>query len=348
MIQNGFKFMFLDKLVPLPSVFLIGTNGVPLTIITEATKTVSELDAKIREALGGGATADDVAAAAESVAASITPQDSAAEAQKKLELYRAQIELKRKQKEDEQRRLEKERELERRRNGQELRSFKERQTELELQQMKEERKRDKANELAVRKRILDQIASDRLEAKERYNSSAKAAPSTPAVVPEKSPPKVYNGTEARIQFRKPDGSVATNEFQAADHFQTVRDYVTDQLLGGNRNFTLASSLTRHQFTDEDLTKTLVELDLAPSAAILITSADKTLLAAPRPGQGVAAAVGGAVRQYDVWGFTRTVFWTLMTPVVALYAYFGGLWSRRAGVRGAEKRDEEERPSDNDA
>lgn len=348
---------FIDKLVPLPSVFLIGPNGVPLTIVTESTKTVNELDIKIRDALAGltdSASAPGTSAnapaidAAEAAAASINPQDSAVDAQKKLEFYRAQIEVKRKQKEEEQRHLDKERELERRRNGQELRSFKERQNELELQQLKEERKRDKLNEQAVRKRILDQIAQDRATSKERYNQSAEAA-AAQAVVPEKpTTPKQYNGTEARIQFRKPDGSVVTNEFLATDAFQTVHDYVTNQLLSGNRNFTLASSFPRHQFTEGDANKTLVELNLAPTAVILVLSSDKTLLAAPRPAPGVTAAVGSVVSRYDIWGTSQWVFWTLLSPVVALFGYLSAVWARR-GVSGAQKRDEEEqRQSDNDA
>lgn len=345
----------------MPSVFLIGTNGIPLTIVTESTKTVTELETKLREALGGvpsaptpttsSASTNEVHGieATEAAAASINPQDSAVDAQKKLEFYRAQIEIKRKQKEEEQRRLDKERELERRRNGQELRSFKERQNELELQQMKEERNRDKLNEQAIRKRVLEQIAQDRAANRERFNNSASAAAAQQADEPEKlSAPKQYNGTEARIQFRKPDGSVVSNEFVASDTFQVVRDYVMNQLLGGNQNFKLASSFPRHQFTEEDINKTLIELDLAPTAVILVLSSDKTLLAAPQPGQGVTAAVSGAVSRYDIWGTAQWVFWILLSPVVAVYGYLSGVWTRR-GLTGAQKRDEEEqRQSDNDA
>lgn len=340
----------------MPSVFLIGTNGIPLTIVTEATKTVSDLETKISEALGGAqasssAPSPDVhgIGATEAAAASISPQDSAVDAQKKLEFYRAQIEIKRKQKEEEQRRLDKERELERRRTGQELRSFKDRQNALELQQMKDDRNRDKANEQAIRKRVLEQIAQDRAANRERFNNSATTSEAQ-TVEPEKpaSAPKQYNGTEARIQFRKPDGSSVSNEFLATDTFQVVRDYVLNQLLGGNQNFKLASSFPRHQFTDEDLNKTLTELDLAPTAVILVLSSDKTLLAAPQPGQGVTAAVSTAVSRYNIWGTAQWVFWILMSPVVAVFGYLSEWWSRR-GLSGAEKRDEEaQRQSDNDA
>lgn len=42
---------FADKLVPVPSLFFIGTNGVPLEIVTGITKSVEELDAKIENVL---------------------------------------------------------------------------------------------------------------------------------------------------------------------------------------------------------------------------------------------------------------------------------------------------------
>lgn len=39
--------IYVDKLVPLPSMFFIGKNGTPLEIVTGITKTVEELVAKI-------------------------------------------------------------------------------------------------------------------------------------------------------------------------------------------------------------------------------------------------------------------------------------------------------------
>lgn len=40
-------FLFVDKLVPLPSLFFIGKNGAPIEIVTGVTKTLDELNSKI-------------------------------------------------------------------------------------------------------------------------------------------------------------------------------------------------------------------------------------------------------------------------------------------------------------
>lgn len=42
---------FLDKLVPIPSIFFIGKNGTPLDVVTGITKTVEELESKIAQVL---------------------------------------------------------------------------------------------------------------------------------------------------------------------------------------------------------------------------------------------------------------------------------------------------------
>lgn len=370
------QFCQIYKLVPCPSIFFLGENGAPITIVTELTKTVDELHAKI-QSLSTNASASSVAAPApnaastSSTAAAATASSEAASATadaasaaERLERAKQLLEKKRKEHEAEQRRLERERELQRRREGQDLRSFKERQTELDLKQMKEERQRDKLAEQAIRKRILDQIAQDRATNAARFaNSTADAAAAKPteaAAAP--APPRVYNGTEARIQFRKPDGTLAAHDFLAADHFQTVRDYVCSELLGGNGNFTLASSFPRRQFGVEDANTTLAQLELVPTAVILVHSTDKSLQArstnAASNTEAAASTVRGAaaaVSRVNVFALAQTAFWTLMVPVLAIVGYLRNLVGRGAAnggaardATGAQKRESEEILSDNDA
>lgn len=44
-------WLFVDKLVPVPSLFFIGKNGTPLEVVTGITKTVEELESKIATVL---------------------------------------------------------------------------------------------------------------------------------------------------------------------------------------------------------------------------------------------------------------------------------------------------------
>lgn len=391
-----------DKLVPLPSIFFLGDNGAPLVIVTEVTKTSAELDAIIRTVLqpadNGGGTIDPTNTASTSAptpvadtAATLSAEpalSSTAGSEQRLQRAKELLEAKRKATEAEQKRLERERELERRRTGQELRDFKERQTELELKQLKEERDRDRQLEQATRKRILQQIAQDRANSAARRTLTDGAvvasavAPLADETTATSAPPpsRVYNGTEARIQFRKPDGSRVTNEFLATDTFRTVRDYVAAELLGGRTSqFTLAASLSRRLFGPDDADRTLAELDLAPTAVILVQSSDKALQAPPaeasRGGNGVGAGATSAMRgavaavaRIDWLRLAQSTFWMLMLPVVAVFGYCrfllsgwgggragrdNGVASERGGgsthvATGAQKRENEERLSDNDA
>lgn len=375
--------------MPLPSVFFLGDNGVPLAIATEMCTTVDALQEVIRAVqqpaadqtvtpaagptAASNTSANDAAssstaavadiqppattshASAAAQATSATPAAAAAAVEERLQYAKAVLEQKRKQHEAEQQRLEKERELERRRSGQDLRSFKERQTELELKQLKEERKRDQIAEQAQRKRILEQIAQDRAMSAARFaNNAAAETGAAAAAVP--AAPRVYTGNEARIQFRKPDGTVAAHDFLAADTFQTLRDYVATELLAGCSNFTLASSFPRRLFGNEDVGCTLADLDLAPSAVILVQSSEKSLQAgnsgsAAGQGAGASSAVRGAaaaVGRLNVFGLAQTTFWTLMMPVLALINYVRSLLGGRGADAGAQKRANEERVSDNDA
>lgn len=372
----------------MPSLFFLGDNGVPLAIATEICTTVDALHEVIRAvqqptadpsvtpapaqavAPNTTAAASSSTAAAAAIQPSPTPSNTSATAtgtsvtpaaaaavEERLRHAKAVLEQKRKEHEVEQQRLEKEREQERRRSGQDLRSFKERQTELELKQMKEERKRDQIAEQVRRKRILEQIAQDRAMSAARFanntgmlDTAAQASAAVPAT------PRVYTGNEARIQFRKPDGTVAAHDFLAADTFQTLRDYVATDLLAGCSNFTLASSFPRRLFGNEDVGFTLAELELAPTAVILVQSSDKSLQAgnnsaAASQGAGATSAVRGAaaaVGRLNVFGMAQTTFWTLMMPVLALVNYVRSLLGGRGADAGAQKRANEERVSDNDA
>ncbi|RUS82330.1 hypothetical protein EGW08_009920 [Elysia chlorotica] len=63
-----------------------------------------------------------------------------------------------------------------------------------------------------------------------------------------------------------DGSSLTHQFPATETFRTVQEFITQHL---GSEVSLSTSFPRRTFTAEDEGKTLQELQLAPSAAILV-------------------------------------------------------------------------------
>ncbi|KAG7258055.1 hypothetical protein CRUP_026693 [Coryphaenoides rupestris] len=113
---------------------------------------------------------------------------------------------------------------------------------------------------------------------------------------------------ARIQFRLPDGSLFTNQFSSESRLREARQFAVQEV--GNRygNFSLATMFPLHEFTGEDLDKTLLELELAPSASIV-------LLPSSRAANSVVQAPGGGV-----WAILGTILY----PLLAVWRFLSGL------------------------
>ncbi|KAE8299797.1 UBX domain-containing protein 4 Erasin UBX domain-containing protein 2 [Larimichthys crocea] len=204
-------------------------------------------------------------------------------------------------------------EIERRKVGKDTQDFKRKQEEKNTKRLLEERNRQKVEEKAARERVKQQIALDRADRVARYAKSQeqeKAAKQAQlqarqaeqevrkeALVRERS-------TIARIQFRLPDGSSFTNQFPSQSKLQAARNFAVQEV--GNRygNFSLATMFPRREFTNEDLNKTLVELELAPSASIV-------LLPSGRPGNAVVQSSAGGI-----WA----VLGTLLYPLLAVWRF----------------------------
>lgn len=256
--------------------------------------------------------------------------------------------------------MEKERELQRRRTGQDLKAFKQQQEELELKQLKEERKKAKIEEAATRQKILDQIKADRANNAAKFSRpiSNATAPS-PAPVQVAAPKFVSNAETARVQFKKPDGTTDTHTFSSSDTFAALRAHVVNNVLSGSGqqigNFILAKSFPRRKFTDDDNDSTLLELDLAPTSVVLILPIEKSN-AAERSGNGGVESTPMAV--------VKGTFWSILGPILVFFSYLKGLISRRRGNVndgagsggvaasaadiGRQKRENEDKMSDNDA
>lgn len=131
-------------------------------------------------------------------------------------------------------------------------------------------------------------------------------------------PKTESGSEfVRIQFRKQNGESETHNFQSNDQFKVVREFVKVTLLDGKfKEFSLATTFPRREFIESDDTSTLKELDLYPSAVLLVITPTITGPAA------VVARSGGFVNIFN------TVFWGILSPIFIILNYFKGFITGR--------------------
>ncbi|XP_035531845.1 UBX domain-containing protein 4 [Morone saxatilis] len=199
-------------------------------------------------------------------------------------------------------------EIERRKVGKDMQDFKRKQEEEKTKRLLEERNREKAEEKAARERVKQQIALVRssfsLHVFFGYFSVGGA-----------------RSTIARIQFRLPDGSSFTNQFPSQSRLQEARNFAAQEV--GNRygNFSLATMFPRREFTSEDLDKTLLELELAPSASIVV-------LPSGRPANAVVQSSGGSI-----WA----VLGTLLYPLLAVWRFLSSFLFATPPPPGAASR-----------
>ncbi|XP_009575792.1 PREDICTED: UBX domain-containing protein 4 [Fulmarus glacialis] len=220
---------------------------------------------------------------------------------KKLEERREE-----KRKEEEQKEIKKE--IERRKTGKEMLEYKRRQEEELTKRMLEERNREKAEEKAARERIRQQIAMDRAERAARFAKSKEEAEAAKAAALQAKQAEIEARKEAsqkersaiaRIQFRLPDGSSFTNQFPSEARLEEARQFAAQTVGNAYGNFSLATMFPRREFTKEDYGKKLLELELAPSASVV-------LLPAGRPATSVVQASGG-----DLWKLLGTILYPLL-------------------------------------
>lgn len=145
----------------------------------------------------------------------------------------------------------------------------------------EDRKREKEEDRIARQKIKDQIERDKQERAAKREAEKLAAQ---GIVKPSSPPttsttssssnltasSAKNFTEARIQIRLQNGTALTSTFPATDALEKVYEFVNTE--GGAAvvpGFKLSQTFPRKVFGDEDKKKSLKELGLAPSAALIV-------------------------------------------------------------------------------
>ncbi|XP_041056015.1 UBX domain-containing protein 4 [Carcharodon carcharias] len=241
---------------------------------------------------------------------SSAPSQASEDLNTRVERLTKKLEERREQKKEDELTNEIKVEIERRKVGKEMVEFKRKQEEDRTKRMLEERSRDKEEERLARERIRQQIALDRAERAARYAKTkeeaeaAKRASELQRQANEESRNKEERSKMCRIQFRLPDGSSFTNQFSADATLTEARQFAESQVGGIYGHFELAITFPRKQFTQDDYNKTLTELELVPSASIILVPSGRSTSSMVRSSGG------------GLWTFLNTLFY----PVIAVWRF----------------------------
>ncbi|KAG5678513.1 hypothetical protein PVAND_008180 [Polypedilum vanderplanki] len=367
-------FRKIYQLVPIPSLFFI-KNGIPIKIVTSVIKTTNELleaidgilKTQINEATIKTVETkeqdpkivcdgdrcykieSDQASSSKETESTEKKSEEESEEEKQEKVKRALklIEEKRIERIKEEQRLEKEREIRRRQEGQQLQNLKKWQDEQEMLKLQDERKREKLAAAEARKRVLQQIEEDKKERARRFNSTpptneepTKKVETIPQTSATTIPPN-----SARIQFKKPDGGSEIVTFDSNIPFADLHAFVKTDILNGTniKEFTLATTFPRCEFSQTDFNKTLIELNLAPSSVILIIPGKRTAT----NNNNNANTILPTQTDGSMLSMVGALIMGLFSPVFALFTYLKNFIFRSQNSNeeessnyGLQKRNEE--------
>jgi len=221
------------------------------------------------------------------------------------------------EREKEEEEKEKNREVERRKLGQALLEQKRNKEEEELKKAALERKKDKEEEKKAREAVKAAIEQDRLARKAKYDEEKAAADerkaeaeraNLAAAAAAAQVSAAERASVARIQFRLPDGRNQTKQFPAETPLSSLYDFVAT-IEPGFSSFSLSTTFPRRQLDAEDPGASLRDLQMAPSATVLVLPKASTSVSLP----------GGDFSSF---------LWLLLSPFTILWAmitsFFAGV------------------------
>jgi len=256
----------------------------------------------------------------ESEAATTTAGAQAASLEERVERAKVLMAQRQAERETEEKEKEKDKEKERREVGKALLERKRMQEERDLKEAALARKKDKEEEKKAKEAVKAAIEQDRVDRKAKYDAEKKAAEekrkekekdalAAQAALAEKTASE--RATVARIQFRLPDGSSQTKQFPAESSLSEVYDFVSTGLETQFSSFSLSTTFPRRMLDQEDKTKSLKQLQMAPSATILVLP------------------LGGIVSQQD--GGLMSLIWLILTPFTVLWAMLSSFFGSSSGA-----------------
>ncbi|KAJ3050310.1 hypothetical protein HK097_008720 [Rhizophlyctis rosea] len=161
----------------------------------------------------------------------------------------------------------------RRATGREMTEIKEKHAEQEMKKALEAKKREKEEERIAKAKIQAQIAADKAERQRKLDERKRQAQGVPEPAPAPTKPfaapsvSAANYDEARIQVRIPDGAPITQNFPSDAKLEAVYEFLAQQRPG--TTFKLVQTFPRKVLDGAERSKTLKELGLVPSAALVL-------------------------------------------------------------------------------
>lgn len=176
-------------------------------------------------------------------------------------------------------------------------------------QYQESLRRQRRKDKEERERILKLLESDREERRrlaqmrKTQENSPTPSVSTPPPVPSPSKSSKKSHEECALLIRLFDGAALKKKFQARDTLADVRAWVDESRTDGAHPYSFFQPMIRKTYGDGEENQTLLELDLAPSASLVLKPAKGVISAAYESGAAMgsyamlqrgAASVAGAV------------------------------------------------------
>merc|ERR1712037_431193 len=199
-----------------------------------------------------------------------------------------------------------------------------------------ERKKDKEEEKKAREAVKAAIEQDRLARKSKYDEEKAAADerkaeaeraNLAAAAAAAQVSAAERASVARIQFRLPDGRTQTKQFPAETPLSSLYDFVAP-IEPDFTSFSLSTTFPRRQLDAEDPSASLRDLQMAPSATVLVLPKASTSVSLP----------GGDLSSF---------IWLLLSPFTFLWAMitslFGGLAAATSSNNPSTSRPSTSRP-----
>ncbi|KAI8142060.1 hypothetical protein BJV82DRAFT_158774 [Fennellomyces sp. T-0311] len=209
------------------------------------------------------------AATSSSSSSSPTPANDSSNLSKKEKL-RKQMEEARKKREEKEKQEARDRETKRREDGKMMQQTREQMEDQRNKQHFAKIKKEKKEDEEHRRKIKEQIARDRAEqiaARQAAKQRSKSETSSTSPRPSSNSSGQHNTSS--ISIRQLDGSTIRNKFQASDTLGAVKDWIDKNRTDGDQPYKLLAQFPTRQFSIGEEQHTLRDLDLCPSATIIM-------------------------------------------------------------------------------
>lgn len=222
-------------------------------------------------------------------------------------------------------------EVERRKQGQEAQKFRQWKAEMEKKEFENSYKKEKEEQKRALEKVRADLERDRQERAMKYkqekaqqeeanerNKKAKLEAEAKRLEKENAAKR----ESARVQFRLPDGSSVYQIFASSDTLSVARNFIQQRL--NVNSVTLSTTFPKRTFIEDDMDRTLLELELVPSSVLIVLFGGTK-----RSGHMTASQSTGN-------GF----LWMLLAPLIAIwnfiYAFLFPPMPARAGNQNAER------------